>query len=93
MSYEKASVDLSKAAKKVVVGGGLLLTGFLAGKANVSSEVQDIDGKMANVVSVDAYGHAAAGTLAGTLAFSAGLFGAEGRKKALNMFNNLDRGR
>lgn len=93
MSYEKAPVDLGKVAKKVVVGGGLLLTGFLAGKTNVSSEVVDIDGKMANVVSVDAYGHAAAGTLAGTLALSAGLFSAEGRKKVLNMFHNQDRGR
>lgn len=93
MSYEKASVDLGKAAKKVVVGGGLFLAGVLAGNSKVETEVQDIDGKKAAVVSLDAYGHASVATLAGTLALSAGLFSAEGRKKALNMFNNLDRGR
>ena len=93
MSYEKTSVDLNKAVKNVVVGGGLLLTGFLAGKTNVSSQVTEIDGKKANVVSVDACGHVAIATMAGTLALSAGLFSAEGRKKVFNMFNNLDRGR
>ncbi len=87
MSYEKVELDLNQKVKKAVIGGGLVLAGFLAGKSEPTVTMEEIDGKKAQVVHIDGYGNAAVATLASTLALSAGVFSKENRKKIVNTFN------
>ena len=45
MSYEKVEIDLNQKVKKAVIGGGLVLAGFLAGKSEPTVTMEEIDGK------------------------------------------------
>ena len=87
MSYEKVGIDLKKKVKKTLVCGGFVLTGILAGKSQLTTTVEEIDGKVVGVGHWDKYGDAAVATLGATLALSAGLFTQKGRRNFVNKIN------